>query len=235
MDTDQTLRPVSAESITSDNFDPSRLVFHINSSKDIRGHQDGRYVRVLIRYADANLPLVDHPLIIETGKIRSYGVKECPTTIRDRSSYSMCLRFNKDDPCVLILNTVEAEVKKYIIDHMDDLRGVVQHKTKLKFELENTASFFYKPKDIVRSTNKSLYTKLLTKYQRGDRPEVMTNFFDIHGNMVDARSLLDRKCQVIAALTIDNVFISSSGIVSMQTRLNDAIVFDIEQTSLLCL
>jgi hypothetical protein len=162
-------------------------------------------------------------LVIPTLQVYSFGLSENvnPQSMKtDGYSLSLCL-YSKDNASdeqkkwVETFNAVVEHVKKYLLDHKDDIE---------KYELEpadlKKLNPLYYKKDkgkIVEGTGPTLYAKVM---QNKKNNSITTPFCDENGNDLDPLSLLGKRCYATAAIKFEGVFIGSR--ISLQVKVYEA-------------
>jgi hypothetical protein len=162
-------------------------------------------------------------LIIPTLPVYSFGLSENvnPQTMKtDGYSLSLCL-YTKDNATeeqkkwVETFNSIVEHVKKYLLDHKDDIE---------KYELEaadlKKLNPLYYKKDkgkIVDGTGPTLYAKVM---QNKKNNTITTPFCDENGNDLDPLTILGKRCYATAAIKFEGIFIGSR--ISLQVKVYEA-------------
>ena len=143
----------------------------------------------------------------ETGKLDGYTLPLC---LQDQQNPT-----DEQRECVDKFNEIIEHIKKYCVDHRDEIE---------KYELEladlkKMNPIYYKKEKgkIVDGAGPVLYAKVLEDKKKGT---IMTPFSDKAGNDVDPMTLLNKHCRAKAALKFECVYVGAK--VSVQIKIYEA-------------
>lgn len=211
------------------NFSVKNIVFEPPVKKTI---EKGFFHRIPIKYIDEKG--VKGDLCIETNQLMTWGIKEHRPSnsmtgiIGPVENYSLPLVI-ADEETFSVLDTIFEQCREHL--RQQSVKVALQ-----KFTLNpDTMNPFCYRRDtttglFIEGSHPTLYPKLITQFQKIRDPTIppviATEFVDIKQEPIDPLSLIDQRAQVIVALTIKEIYIGAGTTMSIQLKINDAIVIE---------
>lgn len=210
------------------NFNADNIIFDEPKLKHFSG---GQYHVIPIKYQYEEGRIGE--LCVATNPTKSWGIQEnrkkSALNIRDGpiEYYSLPLVI-EDEETRNVLETIFQVCK----DHTESIKIKIG---KWNLLTQNMNPFYFKRDKLtgqfIEGQPPTLYPKLLTVFQKVRDPEIApqiaTEFYDANDQKIDANTLISKRCTVIAALTIKEIYIGTGP--SIQLKINDVIV--VEQIS----
>jgi len=212
--------------IELDNFCIDNIGFELPQKKQFT---NGSYHRIPITYTTDN---IKSELCIATNTLMTWGIqenrKQTAINVRDGpiEYYTLPLVIS-DEQTRDVLTSIFNACRTHI-----DKKDVKVAMGKYNLAPESMQPFYWKRDsvtgDVIEGSHPTLYPKLLTKYQKiqsvDTPPVISTEFLDRDENPIDPQTLIGCRAQIVAALTIKEIYIGSKP--SIQIKVNDVIVLE---------
>lgn len=215
--------------LTIEQFKVDNMIF-----EDIKKHSTGdlSYQRIPIKYLESGRSI---DLCIATPELITYGIQENrqrttagygekSLTDKPVESYSLPLIMSDNAS----ISVFEAILKR-CQEHLND-KSVKKALGKFNMTPEKMDIFYRKRDDgeLVIGAPPTMYPKLFTKYESirnpDKSPQITTEFYDMNDVLLSASSLIGRRCKVIAAIKVRDIYVGANP--SIQLKVNDVIVVE---------
>lgn len=208
--------------VSADGYDVNRMIF----TKPIVGNVKDtsinfRRINISTKYLDGTIG----DLVIPTERLFSFGVCENidPNTKKVNGYvFPLCLH-GKDEPTddekmfVKTFNNIVERCKKHLLDNKKELK---LHDLEPS-DLKKFNPLYYKKVDgvVVDGQGPTLYAKLIVSKKNG-QDKIISEFFDAHGNQLNALDLLKKYCHTRSVIKIESIFLGNK--ISLQVKLYEA-------------
>lgn len=209
---------------SADGYDTSRMIFsepQIGNIPDSKPQISFKRINIATRNEDGT----QGELILPTEQLFSFGVgKNVNKDTGKTDGYSMpiCL-WSRDGPTAAerawtdTFDNIVEKCKDYLIDNREEINQYDLERNDLK----KLNPLYYKREKgkIVDGTGPTLYSKIIVSKKHN---KIVTLFFDLENEPLNAMDLLDKYCFVRAAIKIESIFIGNK--ISLQVKLYECVV-----------
>jgi hypothetical protein len=185
-----------------------------------------KFKRVPIKVKNSDGTVGD--LILSTEDCFSFGVSENRSLeTKALTGYNLAISlWGKEGPTpeqkewIDAFNSIVDSCKKHLVATRKELG---KHDLEMSDLKKFNPAYFKRDEqgNVVKDKGPVLYVKLLSS-KKDDGFKILSNFYDVDDNPIPALDLLDKRCNVKAAIKIESIFVGSK--ISLQLKLYEATV-----------